>query len=177
MFFMHSDETAEADLSQLQRVARTAARTIPKIMGTLAAGFRETGNGIHPSQLRTLMMMHGGTVSPSDLADEMEVSLPTISKSLAGLERRGCIERTVDAADRRRVLLGMTGAGRRAMRQSFDAGIAQLEAALSSASDEELDKIESGLQALHDVFNRSMPEHHHRGRHCRRPEKGSDQYR
>ncbi len=175
MFFMHHDEIAETDLTQRQRVARETARTIPRIMGTLSAGFRESGEGIHPSQLRTLMMMHGGAVSPSELADTMEVSLPTISKSLAGLERRGWIERTADASDRRRVLLGMTEEGRTKMRESFDAGIVQLEAALSSASDEELDRIEAGLESLHAVFTRSMPEHHHKGRHCRRPEKGSDQ--
>lgn len=177
MFFTLPGEAAEADLTQRQRVARETARTIPRIMGTLAAGFRECGDGIQPSQLRMLMMMHGGTVSPSDLAEQMEVSLPTISKSLAGLERRGWIERTVDADDRRRVLLGVTEDGRTKMRESFDAGIVQLEAALSSASDEELDRIEAGLEGLHAVFARSMPEHHHRGRHCRRPEKGSDRNR
>jgi DNA-binding MarR family transcriptional regulator len=177
MFFMHPDETAEAKLPRRQRVARATARTIPRIMGTLAAGFRDAGEGIHPSQLRTLMMMHGGAVSPSDLADQMEVSLPTISKSLAGLERRGCIERTVDATDRRRVLLRMTEDGRRQMHESFESGISQLETALASASDDELLQIEVGLRTLHDVFSRSMPEHHHKGRHCRRTEQGSDDNR
>jgi DNA-binding MarR family transcriptional regulator len=143
----------------------------------LAAGFRESGDGIHPSQLRLLMMMHGGAVSPSDLADQMEVSLPTISKSLDGLERRGWIERAPDPTDRRRVLLVMTETGRAQMRTSFDAGIAQLEIALSSASDEELDSIDAGLASLQAVFARFMPEHHFKGRHDRRPEKGSDQNR
>ncbi len=99
------------------------------------------------------MMLHGGAVSPSDLAEQMEVSLPTISKSLSGLERRGWIERTADIDDRRRVLLGMTRVGRKKMRESFDAGIAQLEAALSSASPEELERIEAGLDSLHAVFH------------------------
>lgn len=71
----------------------------------------------------------------------------------------------------------MTRVGRKKMRESFDAGIAQLEAALSSASPEELERIEAGLDSLHAVFARSMPEHHHKSRHCRRPEKGSDHNR
>lgn len=177
MFFMHPDEIAEQNLPQRQRVARATARTIPHIMGTISAGYRDSGGCIHPSQLRTLMMMHRGAVSPSELADQMEVSLPTISKSLAGLERHGWIERTVDATDRRRVLLGMTEEGRRQMRTSFEAGISQLEVALSPATEQELARIESGLQTLHDVLSRSMPEHQHKGRQCRRPEKGSDQNR
>jgi len=177
MFFMNPPDASEADLTQRQRVARETARTIPRIMGSLAAGFREAGTAIHPSQLRLLMMMHGGAVTPSDLADRMEVSLPTISKSLDGLERRGLVERTPDPTDRRRVLLVMTADGRSAMSESFDAGIAQLETALSSASDEELDRIEAGLASLHTVFTRSMPEHHHKGRHCHHAEQGSDQSR
>lgn len=177
MYFMHPDETAEANLPRRQRVARATARTIPRIMGTISAGYRDSGECLHPSQLRTLMMMHGGAVSPSELAEQMEVSLPTISKSLAGLERHGWIERTVDANDRRRVLLGMTEEGRRQMRASFETGISQLELALSPATDEELARIESGLKTLHDVFSRSMPEHHHKGRQCRRPEEGSDKNR
>lgn len=175
MLFMHPDETAEANLPPRQRVARATARTIPRIMGTISAGYRESGDCIHPSQLRMLMMMHGGAVSPSELAEEMEVSLPTISKSLAGLERRGWIERTVDATDRRRVLLGITEQGHRQMHASFEIGISQLELALATATDEELARIESGLATLHDVFARSMPEHHQKGRHFRRPQKGSDQ--
>lgn len=177
MYFMHPDETADANLPRRERVARAVARTIPRIMGTISAGYRESRDCIHPAQLRLLMMMHGGAVSPSELAEQMEVSLPTISKSLAGLERRGWIGRTVDETDRRRVLLGMTDEGHRQMRESFEAGISQLELALSTATDEELARIENGLATLHGVFARSMPEHHPRGRGCRRPEKGSDQNR
>ncbi|MDO8950373.1 MAG: MarR family transcriptional regulator [Actinomycetota bacterium] len=177
MFHASFDDSSEAGLTQRQRVARETARTIPRVMGTLAAGFRESGEGIHPSQLRMLMMMHGGAMSPSDLAERMEVSLPTISKSLTGLERRGWVERTADVTDRRRVQLDLTGEGRTKMCESFDAGIAQLEAALSSASDEELGRIEVGLESLKTVFARSVPEHHHKGRPCRRAEKGSDQSR
>lgn len=76
MHFDPGDAPPGAELTQLQRVARATARTVPRIMGTLSAGFRESGDGIHPSQLRTLMMLHGGAVSPSDLAEQMEVSLP-----------------------------------------------------------------------------------------------------
>ncbi len=158
--------------SQRERVARRTARTVPWVMGTLAAGMREQGEGLHPSQLKLLMTMHHGGVTPSELAERMEVSLPTISKTLDVLERRGLVERTADEADRRRVRLSMTDEGRATLGSVFEAGIGQLSDALSSATPEELVRIEEGMKSLGDVFSRAHPDHHgHRfGRHAQ----GSD---
>lgn len=168
MFFMEPDESGtDAPTSHRQGVARRCARTVPWVMGTLAAGMREQGGGLHPSQLKLLMTMHHAPASPSELAERMEVSMPTISKTLAVLERRGLVERTADEIDRRRVQLTMTDEGRSTLRRVLDAGIEQLSQVLSSATSDELDRIEQGMESLSDVFARAHPEH--KGRHCKRP--------
>ncbi len=41
MHFDPGDAPPGAELTQLQRVARATARTVPRIMGTLSAGFRD----------------------------------------------------------------------------------------------------------------------------------------
>jgi len=158
--------------SRCMVVARGVAHTVPRVMGTLAAGFREQGEGLHPSQLRLLMAMHHGTVTPSELAERMEVSPPTISKTIDVLERRGLVERTADENDRRKVLLAMTDQGRATLSSVFDAGIEQLSEVLTSASPEELERIEAGMKSLGDVFTRVHPNHH--GHRCGRPVQGSD---
>jgi len=147
-------------------VARAAAGTVPWVMGTLSASMREEGQGLHPSQLRVLMMLQHGSVSPSDIAERMEVSLPTVSSTLGVLERRGWIERTADEADRRRVVLRLTTEGRDFMRAVLDRGIEQLAEVLSSATDEELDDIDRGMTSLQVVLRRAHEEHGYR--HCRR---------
>lgn len=149
--------------SQLQRVSRLTARTVPWVMGSLAAGLREHGQGLHPAQFKLLMSMHHAPVSPSELAERMEVSMPTISKTLAILERRGLIVRAIDDADRRRVRLTLTEDGRATMRRVLEAGVEQLCKTLSSATPDELASIEAGMNSLSDVLVRTHPDHaHHR---------------
>ena len=171
MFFMDPAESGndspQAPESQRESVARRCARTVPWVMGTLAAGVREQDDGLHPSQFKLLMTMHHTPVSPSELAEHMQVSMPTISKTLGVLERRGLVERSTDETDRRRVQLTMTDEGRATMHRVLDAGIEQLSQILSSASPEELDRIEQGMESLGDVFARAHPDHV--GRHLRRP--------
>jgi len=161
-----SGHTGLASESKRHSVARATASTVPWVMGTLAASMREEGRDLHPSQLRVLIAMHHTSVSPSDLAERMEVSLPTVSKTLGVLERRGWIERTPDEADRRRVVLRMTPEGRKMMSAVLDRGIEELAEVLSSASDEELDDIDRGIASLQSVLVRAHAEHGYR--HCRR---------
>lgn len=173
MFFMHPDDPGTTPpTSQRERVARQTARTVPWVMGTLAAGMREQGEGLHPSQLKLLMTMHHAPATPSELARRMEVSMPTISKTLDVLERRGLVERAADEADRRRVHLTMTRSGRATLRRVLDSGIDQLSEILSSATPEELDRIEQGMDSLSDVLTRTHSEHS--GHHCRRHEHEGD---
>jgi len=161
-----SRPTGVVSESKRHSVARATAGTVPWVMGTLAASMREEGHGLHPSQMRLLMAMHHGDVSPSDLAERMEVSLPTVSNTLGVLERRGWIERAADDADRRRVVLRLTAEGRDMMRAVLDRGIEQLADVLSSATAEELNDIDRGMTSLQAVLRRAHPQHGHR--HCRR---------
>ncbi len=174
MFYMDPGNSGSesSSESQVERVARRTARTVPWIMGTLAAGMREQGEGLHPSQLKLLMSMHHAPVSPTELAERMEVSMPTISKTLDVLERRGLVERAADEADRRRVVLTMTQDGRSTLSRVLSRGIEQLSESLSSATPEELERIEQGMKSLSDVFTRAHPEH--KGRHCKRPAQEGD---
>jgi len=135
-------------------------------MGALSASLREKDDSLHPAQMQVLMMMHAGQISPSQLAERLEVSLPTISKTVSVLERRGWIERSADEHDRRRVALRLTGEGRETVRSVLTHGIEQLAQTLSVATDEELDTIEAGMHALHAALSRAYETYGYR--HCRR---------
>ncbi len=152
--------------SAAYRVARVTAHTVPRVMAALAASLREKDDSLHPAQMQVLMMMHAGELSPSQLAKRLQVSLPTISKTVSVMERRGWIERSADEHDRRRVALRLTSEGRETVRAVLTYGIEELARTLSVATDEELDTIEAGMHALQTALSRSHETYGYR--HCRR---------
>nr|WP_240951051.1 MarR family transcriptional regulator [Bifidobacterium sp. DSM 109959] len=58
------------------------------------------------------MLAHQGTMSPSQLADAMNVTSGRISAVLSALEKKGQVIRSVDPDDRRAVRVELTDAGR-----------------------------------------------------------------
>jgi long-chain acyl-CoA synthetase len=64
-------------------------------------------------QYRILMFLDEGTTVPSQLADRLAVSRPTITSVVDGLVARGLVERRHQDADRRQVRHALTPAGRR----------------------------------------------------------------
>lgn len=69
--------------------------------------------GFTPLQAEVLRRLSEGNPSPTQLAEEMEMSPSQTSSLLAHLEDRGLLERAPDPGDRRRVLLQLTEEGRR----------------------------------------------------------------
>ena len=53
----------------------------------------------------------------SRLRDHMETSLPAVSQTLGSLEKKRLVIRTMDAGDRRRITVSLTGKGEAAVRE------------------------------------------------------------
>jgi len=95
---------------------------------------RRSGAAIEPTQWATLRMLSAGPCTMSELARHKAVSLPTMSRSVDMLVRRGWVERCVDDSDRRQTLVRLTAAGLRLLadcRRRFEDLIAAKLAALS----------------------------------------------
>src|SRR5262245_47829135 len=83
------------------------------LMRSVSAHLRQTSSKpLAPAQLGTLLKIGAGPCTLSELARHQAVSLPTVSRSVDMLVRRGWVERTIDEADRRQTLLGLTDQGR-----------------------------------------------------------------
>ncbi|RMF35042.1 MAG: MarR family transcriptional regulator [Chlorobiota bacterium] len=70
--------------------------------------------GLYPIQLQVLMLCatrQGQALSPTSLAAELNVTAPTMSDTLAALERKGFIERKPNPVDRRGVVVQLTTQG------------------------------------------------------------------
>lgn len=83
------------------------------VMRSVAAELRRTSaEPLAPAQMGGLMRIARGPCTLSDLARHQAVSLPTVSKSVEMLVRRGWVERWLDKTDRRQTLLRLTPKGR-----------------------------------------------------------------
>lgn len=66
-------------------------------------------------QYRVLARVHQGFTSPTLLARLARRSLPTLSETIEGLVKRGLVERTPSATDRRAVILTLTPKGEKSL--------------------------------------------------------------
>jgi MarR family transcriptional regulator, temperature-dependent positive regulator of motility len=88
----------------------------------------------------------------SELARYKGVGLPTISKSVDMLVRRGWAERWVDKTDRRQTMVRLTAAGRRVLDDCRRALEKFLDERLASLSPVEQKAIGASLQLVHQVL-------------------------
>jgi DNA-binding MarR family transcriptional regulator len=103
---------------------------------------RRSGQTIEMSQWSTLRRIGRTPCTMSELARYKGVGLPTISKSVDMLVRRGWVERWVDKSDRRQTLVRLTTAGRRILtdcRRALEVFLDERLGSLSAADRKELD--------------------------------------
>lgn len=116
------------------------------------ADMRRSGREIEPTQWATLRLIAAGPWTMSELARHKAVTLPTMSKSVDMLVRRGWAERFVDDADRRQTLVRPTEAGRQILadcrRQIEDL----MEERLGLLADGEREQVSASLRLLRDVL-------------------------
>ncbi|MGJ0203024.1 MarR family transcriptional regulator [Leucobacter sp. gxy201] len=108
------------------------------------------GLDIGESDVRTLHTIgrFGGGARPAQLADELQVTRPTMSKSLARLAAAGFITRTQAAHDGRATDVALTLAGARAYEALVDAGVEMVRRALDAAPTSDVASIIAFTRAL-----------------------------
>ena len=97
------------------RAAHELLFVVMLVMRTVAAHMRRSPDALAPAQMGTLMKVAMGPCTMSTLARHQAVSLPTMSKSVDMLVRRGWLERWADKRDRRQTMVRLTVEGRRVL--------------------------------------------------------------
>jgi DNA-binding MarR family transcriptional regulator len=113
---------------------------------------RRSGQTIEMSQWATLRRIGRNPCTMSELARHKGVGLPTISKSVDMLVRRGWAERWVDKSDRRQTLVRLTASGRRVLDKCRRALEEFLDARLASLTAAERNEIDRSLQQVRLVI-------------------------
>ena len=135
------------------------AAEIKLLVGRLARRLRQEGTaGLTPSQLSALASVDRlGPLQLGDLARVESVAPPTLTRSVARLEEQGLVRRRQDPDDARAVLVQVTPAGRRALRELRRARVAFLAERLGTLSREERFVVARAVRLLGDVLG--APEH------------------
>jgi DNA-binding MarR family transcriptional regulator len=138
----------QADIPLTERAAhlRTAiVRTARRLRQEAAA---ET-SGLTPTSVAALATIERhGPMTPSEIADIERVKRPTITRTLACLEREGLIDRTPDPLDRRSALVEVNGAGRERLRRLRSRKNAYLARRMRDLSAEEVETLERAAEIL-----------------------------
>ncbi len=90
--------------------------------------------------------------SISDVAEHLEIALPSVSRLIDGLVVRGLVRRQPHATDRRRVALALTATGRGALDVAQRAAEDYLAAVLIRLTPSERSTVAQAMRALRGVF-------------------------
>jgi len=95
--------------------------------------------GVPPARLSALsVLVFGGPRTLSELADAEQVTVPTMSGVVRGLEETGLARRSAHPSDRRASVVAATIKGRKLMLRGRDQRVAQLTQRLSALTDRDL---------------------------------------
>ena len=102
------------------------------------------------SQLKTLLLVaeHAGPLSVKDVADRLGISLPTASRAVDSLVRRGLVERAEDPVDRRMKQVRTSPKGDRLMERLVAARIRAFEGLLDGFTATERRKLGDALDEI-----------------------------
>ncbi len=101
--------------------------------------------GMTPSELSVLCCAeqyprknNGAAASVAEIAAQMGVSVPAVSRTLRSLQAKALIERTIDEDDRRSVRVTITEAGREQLRENMTRVVAALNRILAVFTEDEM---------------------------------------
>ena len=92
--------------------------------------------------------------SLSAVAEHLGLTAATVSKLVDALVRRGLVTRTDSPQDRRKVVLEVTGAGRRALRVARRAALGRLAKLLGSLGESDRRAVVRAMEVLREALGR-----------------------
>ena len=111
--------------------------------------------GLTPARASALsIMVFGGRVTIGQLAQAEQVSAPTMTRLVVGMERDGLVRREGDPADGRVVWLEATPKGRRILHAGRERRVAALESDLAALDENDRATLAAAVDILERVVKR-----------------------
>lgn len=122
------------------------------MFSTVTAQARRGGHNLAPNHFRILRMLSLKPSKPSELAKQMDVSFPSMSATVETLVKRGWLERSRSADDRRVTDLRVSPRGLKVLAEEYDRVLTWTAELLEKLDGEQIKKVEEGLDTLRHLF-------------------------
>jgi DNA-binding MarR family transcriptional regulator len=134
--------------------ARELLEVVPLVMRDIRTQMRSQRRAdLTVPQFRVLSFVHRNEgVSLTEVADHMGLTLPTMSKMVDDLFKKGLIQREEQSTDRRRIKLIATPLGVTIMETSRRGALSHLSIQLETLSPENKGSIVEAMKTLRSVF-------------------------
>lgn len=114
--------------------------------------------GCKPSEIRVLFCIKNGAkldapMRVSEISKVMQVTSPTITQLLKGLEANGCIERHIDLTDRRAVGITLTEKGEKVTQQAWKGFLTSLQGLIEYLGEERSNQLAELLPEVFRYYN------------------------
>jgi DNA-binding MarR family transcriptional regulator len=132
-----------------------AANLIEAVLVQWARQFRsiEGETGLTAERLELLALLdQAGSLTAGELAEELRVSRPAITRMLNGLEEGGLVKRNTSEVDGRSVVIRTTTVGRRALNRGRANRVRRMANRLRGRNERELSQLETGLRILAELL-------------------------
>src|SRR5690242_2433682 len=114
--------------------------------------------GVGPAALSALsVLVFGGPRTAGELAAIEQVTAPTMSRIVAGLEHQGLARRVADPADGRRQILRATAAGRAVMQRGRRRRVAEIAALLAALPTGEVTALAHAAELIERLARTRIP--------------------
>lgn len=105
--------------------------------------------GVSPARASALsVLVFGGARSLTELAEAERVTTATMSKLVTALEREGLVRRYPDVNDARAIRIESTAKARRILERGRASRLDLLERLLAEATDDEIEAVRVGAEAV-----------------------------
>ena len=119
---------------------------------------QDDASGLSASRLSALsVIVFGGPVTISQLARAEQVSTPTMTRMLAGMQSDGFVKRERDATDRRVIWIRPTAKGARVLQEGRTRRVAALASDLAGLETSQLDVLARAADLMEQMSGRSSP--------------------
>lgn len=138
----------------LDACARDLMETAPQIFQVIRAEMRRgRGSELSVPQFRTLRFIQSNTdPTLSRVAEHLSLTLPSVSKLVDGLVKKGLVTRQESAADRRCLALVVTPAGESIVNSARAQALGNLTKTIRSLSEDELVTVRQAMELLRPLF-------------------------
>lgn len=134
--------------------AREILEVVPHIMHTIRTHMRSHSSAeLSVPQFRTLAFLNRWPgASLSDVAENIGLTLPSMSKLVDGLVTRQLVQREASPVDRRCITLALTSLGQTSFQAAYQATQIQLAELLTKLNDTERATVVAAMSALRPIF-------------------------